>query len=134
VTGVLALAVGALFTVGTYLLLQRSLTRVAIGLGLIAHGTNLLLLLAGGPAGEAPIAGHGAEGLADPMPQALALTAIVISFGTTAFLLAMAWRSWRDGDGDDVEHTLAERRLAAMAAANAVPEDLVAADDPEERP
>lgn len=109
-TFILALGSGALFAVGTYLLLQRSLTRIAIGLGLIAHGTHLLLLLSGGAAGSAPILGRGADAVADPMPQALALTAIVISFATTAFLLAMAWRSWRDGAGDDVEDALEDRR------------------------
>ncbi len=117
-TGVLAIAVGALFAIGTYLLLQRSLTRIAIGLGLIGHGTNLLLLLSGGGAGRAPIIGQLGDGpVADPMPQALALTAIVISFGTTAFLLAMAWRSWRDGAGDDVEDDIADRRLARAGLA-----------------
>jgi multicomponent Na+:H+ antiporter subunit C len=116
VTAVLAVGVGALFAIGTYLLLQRSLTRIAIGLGLIGHGTNLLLLLSGGAAGRAPIVGGGAGAVADPMPQALALTAIVIAFGTTAFLLAMAWRSWRDGDGDDVEHAIEDRRLLASPA------------------
>lgn len=117
-TGVLAIAVGALFAIGTYLLLQRSLTRIAIGLGLVGHGTNLLLLLTGGAAGRAPIIGQLGDGaVADPMPQALALTAIVISFGTTAFLLAMAWRSWRDGDGDDVEDDIADRRMARAGLA-----------------
>jgi multicomponent Na+:H+ antiporter subunit C len=127
-TGVLAIAVGALFAIGTYLLLQRSLTRIAIGLGLIGHGTNLLLLLSGGAAGRAPILGT-IEGnaVADPMPQALALTAIVISFGTTAFLLAMAWRSWRDGDGDDAEHVLGDRRLARSRARAAL--ETAIADD-----
>lgn len=115
-TLILALGVGALFTIGTWLLLQRSLTRIAIGLGLIGHGTNLLLLLAGGRAGYAPFIGHGHDAgpFSDPMPQALALTAIVIAFGTTAFLLAMAWRSWRDGDGDDVEHASSGRGLGAV--------------------
>jgi multicomponent Na+:H+ antiporter subunit C len=119
-TATLALGVGALFAVGTYLLLQRSLTRIAIGLSLLGHGTNLLLLLVGGPAGEAPIAGSRGP-FADPMPQALALTAIVISFGTTAFLLAMAWRSWRDGEGDDVEHATQGRGLGALPRAPRAP-------------
>ena len=115
-TGILALAIGVLFAVGTWLLLQRSLTRIAIGLGLIGHGTNLLLLMTGGAAGDAPILGYGEGPFADPLPQALTLTAIVIAFGTTAFLLAMAWRSWRDGDSDDVEHAVADRRAAVRAA------------------
>ncbi|HEY8339192.1 MAG TPA: NADH-quinone oxidoreductase subunit K [Egibacteraceae bacterium] len=108
-TAVLAVGVGVLFAVGTYLLLQRTLTRIVLGIGLLGHGTNLLLLLVGGAAGVPPVIGAGAPSeMADPMPQALALTAIVISFGVTAFLLALAWRSWSTGGHDDVEHGVAE--------------------------
>ena len=116
-TVTLALTVGALFAFGTYLLLQRTLTRVIIGLGLMAHGANLLLLLAGGRAGEAPFVGdEGAPvAAADPLPQALALTAIVISFGVTAFLLALAYRSWQHTHDDDVEDDPEDRRIAALA-------------------
>ena len=90
---VLALATALLFSLGTWLLLQRSLTRIIIGLGLIGHGGNLLLLLSGRRRGVAPFIGSTGDGpIADPMPQALALTAIVISFGVGAFLLALAYR------------------------------------------
>ena len=117
-TAVLALGVGVLYAVGTYLLLQRTLTRIVLGLGLMGHGTNLLLLLVGGAAGAPPVVGHAdPAAMADPMPQALALTAIVISFGVTAFLLALAWRSWSTGGHDDVEHVFAERRDAVVPRA-----------------
>ncbi len=108
----LALLTGLLYAVGTYLLLQRTLTRVVIGLGLLGHGANLLLLQAGGGPGAAPFAGKSGAGLAgqgtaDPLPQAMVLTAIVITFGVSAFLLALAYRSWvitgDDGVQDDVE-------------------------------
>ena len=95
---VMAVLVGVLFATGVYLLLQRALTRILIGLTLITHGANLLLLVAGGRAGDpAFVAEDGSvpAGVADPLPQAFALTAIVITFGVTVYLLAMA------GNGGD---------------------------------
>ena len=116
-TVTIALLIGALFAIGTYLLMQRTLTRVVIGLGLMGHGANLLLLLAGGRAGRAPFVGdEGAPpGVADPLPQALALTAIVITFGLTAFLLALAYRSWQHTHDDDVQDDPEDERITAIA-------------------
>ena len=115
----MAASTALLFSLGTYLLLQRRLSRLVIGLGLLGHGANLLLLLAGGERGVAPIVGStNGERVADPMPPALALTAIVISFAVTAFLLALAYRSWQLTGNDLVEDDLEDRRIAAMAAAS----------------
>jgi multicomponent Na+:H+ antiporter subunit C len=110
---ILAFSAALLFSLGTWLLLQRRLTRIIIGLGLISHGANLLLLLTGDKRGVAPFVGS-TEGrsIADPMPQALALTAIVISFGVTAFLLALAYRSWQLTGDDLVENDIEDRRIA----------------------
>ena len=113
----LALLVGVLYTVGTYLLLQRTLTRVVIGLGLLGHGANLLLLQAGGPAGAVPFIGDDGGGTAgvttaDPLPQAMVLTAIVITFGVSAFLLALAYRSWVLTGEDEVQDDVEDRRVA----------------------
>ncbi len=145
----LAVVVGVLYAVGTYLLLQRTLTRVVIGLGLIGHGANLLLLMAGGPSGLAPFsseagpgesagaaAAEGLAGTADPLPQAMVLTAIVITFGVSAFLLALAYRSWQltgaDEVQDDVEDAAVGRRRFALPAA---PEDYEDDDgDPDATP
>jgi multicomponent Na+:H+ antiporter subunit C len=111
---VLALTTAILFSLGTWLLLQRRLTRIVIGLGLIGHGANLLLLQTGERRGVAPFVGSMAgKTVADPMPQALALTAIVISFGVGAFLLALAYRSWQLTGDDLVEDDLDDRRIAA---------------------
>lgn len=88
----LAALVGLLFAAGTWLLLGQRILRQVIGLGLIAHGANLTVLLAGGLVGRhAPLLGN-PEPRADPLPQALILTAIVIGFGITAFLLALGYR------------------------------------------
>jgi multicomponent Na+:H+ antiporter subunit C len=109
----LAIAAGMLFATGTYLLLQRLLSRIIVGLGLIAHGANLLLLGSGGEPGTPPILGTGSPaGFSDPLEQALVLTAIVITFGITAFLLTLAYRSWSERGSDEVEDDTEDRRIA----------------------
>ncbi|MGA0970874.1 MAG: Na(+)/H(+) antiporter subunit C [Ilumatobacteraceae bacterium] len=113
----LAVVVAVLFAAGTWLLLQRRLTRIVIGIGLLGHGANLLLVTSGGRAGRSPVlddtVGDPAQ-YSDPLPQALALTAIVITFGVTAFLLALGYRSWQinrdDKVEDDIEDRLVSRR------------------------
>lgn len=108
----LILAAALLFGVGTYLILHRTLTRIIIGLALLSHGANLLLLLAGGASAAPPIVEEGTTQLSDPLPQAMALTAIVISFGVTAFLLALAYRSHFLTASDQVEDDIEDRRIA----------------------
>lgn len=111
---VLTFATALLFSLGTWLLLQRRLSRIILGLGLLGHGANLLLLLSGRTRGVAPFIGStDGRTIADPMPQALALTAIVISFGVTAFLLALAYRSWQLTGDDLVEDDVEDRRIVA---------------------
>ncbi len=112
----LLFAVGGLTTIGVYLVTARSLSRIVLGFALLGHAAVLALLASGGPAGDAPIADRvdrarlGA--LSDPLPQALALTAIVISFGLTLFLLALAKRQQQLTGDDLVEDDLEDRRLA----------------------
>ena len=126
-TLVSALTVGVLYGVGIYLLLQRTLTRIILGLALMGHGANLLLITAAGPPAAPPIIGEQpvvpAE-VADPLPQALALTAIVITFGVIAFLLAVAYRSWQLSGGDEVEDDVEDRRVAAQSPARRSPGSL----------
>ena len=119
---VLVLAVAILYGTGVYLLLQRNLSRIVIGLALLGHGANLLLLMAGGRAGQAPLIGGEGGPYSDPLPQALALTAIVITFGVSAYLLAMAFRSWTLTRADEVEDDVEDRRIASMAAARSAEE------------
>ncbi len=109
----LALLAAFLFGSGTYLLLQRRLSRVIVGLGLLGHGANVLLVTSGGPGGVPPIIGKGdPTDFSDPLPQALVLTSIVITFGVTAFLLALGFRSWRLTHDDVVEDDLEDRYVA----------------------
>ncbi|PID54596.1 MAG: sodium:proton antiporter [Micrococcales bacterium] len=109
----MALIVAALFGAGSYLIMQRALTRVIIGLGLITHGGNVLLLMAGGYEGSGPFleADHQHRTIADPLPQAFALTAIVIAFAVTAFLLALAYRSYAFTHDDLVQDDVEDRRI-----------------------
>lgn len=112
----MALIVGLLFGAGTYLVLQRTLTRITIGFGLWSYGVNLLILISGGRAGAPPLLGPNAPetGFADPLPQAMVLTAIVIAFGITAFLLALAYRSWTLTGNDMAEDDIEDRRIAGL--------------------
>lgn len=127
-TVVLAAAAAALFGCGTYLLLQRQLTRVIIGLALLAHGANLLIVLSAGGRGEPTFIGSSAdEDLLDPLPQAFVLTAIVITFGVTAFLLALAYRSWVLTHDDEVQDDLEDRLVARRTRAEDVEDARAAA-------
>lgn len=106
----LVVLIGVLVGTGTYLMLQRTITRIIIGIGLIGNGVNLLIVASGARAGEAPIIGRNGT-VTDPIPQALVLTAIVIGFATQAFLLALAWRNWTLDGNDEVEDDISDRRL-----------------------
>ena len=104
----LAIASGVLYAAGTYLMLRRRLAQLIIGLGLLANGTNLLIFTAGGlTRARPPVVAAGAVALeppyADPVPQALVLTAIVIGFGLTAFSLVLADRVHTAVGTDDVD-------------------------------
>jgi multicomponent Na+:H+ antiporter subunit C len=102
---VVAVSVFALVSAGVYLLLQRSLIRVAIGLGLLSHGVHLILLSAGRWGVRAPLIMDevSLDQMTDPLPQAFVLTAIVISMATTLYLLAGIAAVARRGRCHDVE-------------------------------
>lgn len=112
----LLVAVAVLVASGVYLLLERSLSRVVVGAILVGNGVNLLILVAGGAAGSPPIVGSSDGATSDPLPQAMVLTAIVITLGLTAFLLAMAYRSWQLERHDEVQDDVEDRRIALLAA------------------
>ncbi|GAA3735575.1 multicomponent Na+:H+ antiporter subunit C [Spinactinospora alkalitolerans] len=111
-TIVLIVVVGVLVAVGVVLLLERSLTRVLLGVVLMGNGINLMILSTGGAAGGPPLLGLTDEAeMSDPLPQAMILTAIVITLGITAFLLAMAHRSWQLQGHDEVQDDAEDRRI-----------------------
>ncbi len=104
VSAVLIVIMAVLFACGVYAMLERSLTRVLIGFLLLGNAANLLLLIVMGQPGAAPFFGDvQTDEMTDPLPQALTLTAIVITFGISAFLLALIYRSWQLGQADTVE-------------------------------
>ncbi len=112
----LLFAVSGLAGIGTYLVTARSLSRIVLGFSMLGHAAVLALLAAGGPAGEAPLADRSApESASNPLPQALSLTAIVISFGLTLFLLALARRQQQLSGDDLVEDDLEDVRIAASS-------------------
>lgn len=107
---ILALIVGVLFACGVYALLRRSLIRLVIGLVLISQAANLLIITVAGltrdrpPIGDADqVAAADHASIADPLPQALVLTAIVISFGVVAFALVLVRRAFHTLGTDDLD-------------------------------
>ena len=131
-TVVLPVIIGGLYAAGVYLLLDRSLTRVLLGFLLLGNATNVLLLSTGGYAGLAPIIGVAdPEDMSDPLPQALILTAIVITFGISAFVLAMIHRSWALARNEAVANDEEDRRVAGRhdTDADELDPDELAPDD-----
>ena len=94
---------GIIISVSVYLVLSKSLISI-IGTTLLSHGVHLMLLTMGGlKKGALPIEESGIKSYVDPLPQALILTAIVISFAVTAFFLVLAFRSYKELGTDNLE-------------------------------
>lgn len=109
---------GVMLAVGYYLVLERTLTRVLLGIVVLGNAVNLLILTAGGRMGKAPLfdPGIAPDEYSDPLPQALILTAIVITFAVTAFLLAMVYRSWSLTNADTVRDDEEDIRVSQASA------------------
>lgn len=109
--------VAVLTTAGVYLLLDRSLTRVLLGVLVLGNAVNVLVVTVGGPAGAAPLVGKGLGEHADRGPmsdalvQALVLTAIVITLGVAAFVLALIHRTWTLQNEDDLTEDAEDRAV-----------------------
>lgn len=96
--------VGILFAAGTYMVLSRRLLRIVFGTSLLSNGTLLFLMITGRlQRGEPPILTPFAGSYADPLPQAMILTAIVINFAITAFCLVLCYRTYHSHGSDDVD-------------------------------
>ena len=116
---VLAVVAGMLYATGLYLMLRRRLAQVIVGLGLLAHGSNVLIFTAAGVTRGAPpvIPADGAAvSFADPVPQSLILTAIVIGFGVLAFSLVLARRVHESAGSDDIDVIGSDHPAGAGAA------------------
>jgi multicomponent Na+:H+ antiporter subunit C len=106
----LAVVVGGLFALGTFLLLRRDLVRVVWGVAVITQAANVYLVSMGGirpgthdAVPVLDVHGGPVPETVDPLVQALVLTAIVISFGTTAFALALTYRAWEENETMNVQ-------------------------------
>ncbi|MFZ4263016.1 Na+/H+ antiporter subunit C [Sphingobacterium sp. HJSM2_6] len=104
----LVAVLGLLYAAGVYLILRRSMVKLLLGIMLLGNGTNILIFLLGGiTKGKPPIidANHNVfqDIYADPIPQALILTAIVISFALTAFAIVLLKRVYALVDSDDLD-------------------------------
>jgi multicomponent Na+:H+ antiporter subunit C len=120
--------IGGLTSAGVYLLLERNMTRMLLGLLLIGNAINLLILTVGSPSGNPPIRGRTSNGdttTADPLAQGMILTAIVISMGIAAFVLALAYRSYRLTTEEEVTDDPEDTRVSQMSGkgASALDED-----------
>lgn len=121
----LCILAGLLFGCGVVLVLSRSIIRGLLGVLLMSNGVNLLFVVASGPSAAAPIISKygpypevGPGGISDPVPQALMLTAIVITLAVTGYVLALAHRSWQLSRSDIVEDDREDTRLARLAEEN----------------
>jgi multicomponent Na+:H+ antiporter subunit C len=117
-----ALMIGVLYGSGLYLLLRRSIVKMLVGLILLGNGANLLIFLGGGLlSGRPPLIPEGQtsvpEPSADPLPQALILTAIVISFGVLVFTVALVYRTYRALRTDDLDDLTTTDRLGEVPEA-----------------
>ncbi len=106
--GVLAILVGSLYAIAIYLILRRSIARLILGLALLTNATNILIFTVGGLTRAAPpLIPEGEYAptniIADPVPQALILTAIVIGFGVLAFMMVLAYRTAQIESLDDLD-------------------------------
>jgi multicomponent Na+:H+ antiporter subunit C len=135
--------IGGLTSVGVYLLLERGLTRMLLGLLLIGNAVNLLILLVGGPSGNPPVRGRVSDGqtsTADPLAQGMILTAIVISMGIAAFVLSLIYRTYQlttdEEVANDPEDTrvarLTDEETAALDEARPTPDQARDTEEPDE--
>ena len=119
---VLAVVAGVLYASGLYLMLRRRLAQIIVGLGLLANGSNVLFFTAAGVTrGRPPVVpdnGAVAMPFADPVPQSLILTAIVIGFGVLAFSLVLARRVHVSAGSDDIDMIGPDRPAVGAARAD----------------
>lgn len=100
----MSILAGILFTTGVYNLLQKQMLRIIIGTALISHGAHLFILTMGElKRGAPPVLIDGTDTYTDPLPQALILTSIVISFGVTSLLLVLAYRASKENGTDNMD-------------------------------
>ena len=121
-TLILAVTAGVLVASGVYLLLERSLTRILLGVLMASNGVNMLFLVAAGKPGAPPIIGLSDGDVSDPLPQAMVLTAIVITMAVAGFVLSLAYRSFQLHGHDEVADDVEDARIRELAEADVASE------------
>lgn len=112
----LVVVAGFLIATGVYLLLERALTRLILGIVLASNGVATLYLVVSGPAKGAPFVGaRPADEMSDALPQAMVLTAIVIALASVGFVLSLAYRQWRITGSDDVPDDAEDELIKRLA-------------------
>lgn len=133
----LAVVAGVLIAAGVYLLTERSLTRILVGVLVMSNGVNILFLIAAGPAGAPPILDlFPIDKMVDPLPLAMVLTAIVITMAVSAFVVTVAYRSFQLNGHDEVSDDVEDRRIRELAERDDVSdsyEDIGFSDTGEDR-
>ena len=119
---ILAVTAGVLVASGVYLLLERSLTRILLGVLMASNGVNMLFLVAAGKPGAPPIIGLSDGDVSDPLPQAMVLTAIVITMAVAGFVLSLAYRSFQLHGHDEVADDVEDARIRELAEADVASE------------
>ena len=122
---IMVIAAAACFAVGAWLMMQRQLLQGLLGVCVLGHGANIFIVLLGAGGSNQPAFISESENTlaithADPLPQALVLTAIVIGFGIIAFGLALAAYSFHQQGTDDVATMDKSDGIMPSPAANAV--------------
>lgn len=107
----LAIVIGVLYATGVFMVLRRSIVKLILGIGLLGNATNLLLFAIGGVSNSVPpIINEGEKTLtgdfANPIPQALILTAIVIGMAMMAYAVVLVKRAYQETDSDDIDRIL----------------------------
>ncbi|MFD3595485.1 Na(+)/H(+) antiporter subunit C [Nocardia sp. NPDC058640] len=113
---IMLITIGVLTACGVYLLLERVVSKMLLGMILLGNAVNLLILTMGGPDGKPPILGSSdtsPEGMADPLAQAMVLTAIVITMGLAAFVLALAYRAYMLTTTEDITNDPEDAQVAS---------------------
>lgn len=99
----ITIVAGILITIGTYLITSKTLLRIILGLSLFTHGSHLMMMAINGlKRGAAPLVREGITQYTDPIPQALILTSIVISFALTALILVVGYRTYIELGTDEM--------------------------------
>ena len=126
----LAVVIGVLVASGVVLIMERGIVRSFLGLVLMGNGVNLLFMVASGSAGLPPIVGlTPVSEMSDPLPQAMVLTAIVITLALTGFVMSLSHRWWQVTSSDIIVDDDEDARIARMAAENDLSDSDFLGDD-----